>query len=732
LTRRRTARALIAASLFISAFSLQASVQHRVEQGTLAPLSAPTMVGGRMKIANVPLVDGKPETLELERFEVWAPGADIKVFGANGEVVESLQPPATQYFRGSVAGMPDSIVFLAKTGPVVEGLIYAQEKKFAIGSVRTSRRSVATEVVVQESSFTDDYPVDGGFTCDLEKAAVQVADRPRAATNALGEPVSQAAPAGTQRSVINLAVETDYELYVNAGSSTANVTTFIGNLIGAVSTIYQRDLLTEVRVSSLTMQSNIADPFTKVPGGGATTLDALLEFGARWHNTPPSANPRSAAALISGKSQGAGIAWMDVLCSGDFQYGAGYGGPYSYNGGIDPPASLAVPNPDANADYGAPSSNYWPLMQVSHELGHNVGSNHTHCVAMSDAQATSYGKPTSQNFVDSCYGGESGCYSGTTSVPSEKGSIMSYCHLNGGGAATRFTFGLPNEPSEIIRNNMRGYLAAVTPSGLSAITAPASLAAGASATASVTNAAGLTYAWTISGGTINGSSTGASINFTANTNPVTVRVTATNSFGCSITDHRNVTVGAVLAAPTNVVATAQSTTSVLVTWSPSVNAATYTVWRSADGTSYSPVSPALEGTTWTDTSALPNKGYKYAVHAANATSSSGLSSGDLAVTVIFTDATLAGLPMKALHLSQLRTAVEAVQAMKGTYLDPWIDPSLTGVVAKADHITQLRSATIYVRTAVGMSPTTFATDYPLDAGTPIKAAHIVEIRNMLR
>ncbi len=729
----------VASILLFFALTAEAAVQYRIDDASMAPLSGPTKLGAKVTISRVPLTDGVESELEVERFEVWADNAEIKVFGANQEVVATMAPPDAKYYRGRVAGKPDSLVFLAVVGRRIDGLVYADERKFALGSEHKGRGQQGMNIVVQESSVLDDIPADGkGFECGVEKTKLNNVARPHAVTNALGQPVSNVAPTGTQRSVINLAIDTDYELFDVAGDSEGNVTTFIGNLIGGVSTIYERDLRTEVRIAYLGIQNNIADPFVIVPGsGGKTTMDALLELGARWHNTPPSANARSAATLISGKSQLSGIAWVGTLCSGDFAYGAGYGGKYSYNGGIFPPGNLAVPDPDANPNYVAPSSNYWPLLELSHELGHNVGSDHTHCISLSPAQKTEYN--VTRNYVDECYSGEGGCFSGTQIVPAEKGSIMSYCHLrSGGGTNTRFTFGQDGETSEVALNGMLADMAAKTP-GMSSVTAAASLEIGVTGGASVVSVGGISYAWQIVNGTFTGGGTtasGPSVTFSGTADPVLLTVTATNASGCSVTDTKSVTIEeeTVVAPepPTNIVATATGATSVDITWDASLNADEYDVWRSAGGGSFALVGSAGANTFFTDATASANTSYRYVVRAATEGEFSTFSDDDVATTVVFTDSTITvdSTKVKAVHMTELLTAVNALRTLAGigtiTFNAP--APASSGTIRR-QHLLDLRTGLDTARGVLGLSAIAY-TDPTITAGsTTVKAAHVTELRD---
>jgi hypothetical protein len=707
-----------------------AAVYHSADAG-LAPLRAPLAPGAKVRVTAVPLLHGGPETLEVEKFDLFTEDAEIVVFGANGAVVRKLPLPAMHFYRGRVEGQPDSLVFLSVTGDLVEGVIYANERKFALGSRRTTRDAAPT-LVVEESSVLDDNPAAGqGFTCEVEGSkTISGALRPRALSASLAEVGTQAAPTGTQRSVINLAVETDYELFTRADNNATNVSTFIANLVGAASTVYERDLLTEIRLAYLGIQSDSADPFFVVPGAGATTIDALLELGTRWHNTPPTANKRSAVALISGKSQSAGVAWVGTVCENDFSYSGGFGGRYSYMGGIDPPSTLAVPDPDANANYQA-GSNSWPLLALTHELGHNVGSDHTHCISLSAAQKTQYS--VTRDYIDQCYASESGCYGGATIVPTEKGTIMSYCHLRSGGSSnTRYTFGQPGEVSEIVRNMMRGYMAALTPS-LSPIGAPTSIGVGASGTASVASVAGLTYSWSIGNGTITGGQNTNAIQFTATGSPVTVRVTATNNAGCSVTDRRVIAAAASVPIPTNVVATATGATSVNVTWSPASGAASYDVFRSAGGAFVEIGSTS--GNSFSDNTASANDAYRYAVRsvASDGTTTSSLSDDDLATTVMFTDATLVAevTEPRLVHFTQLLTAVNAVRSLAGLGGMSFSLPAPSTVTdISGQHLFQLRTGLAEARTAISAPALTWTDPSPI--GATIKAEHITQLRNGVR
>jgi hypothetical protein len=184
-----------------------------------------------------------------------------------------------------------------------------------------------------------------------------------------------------------------------------------------------------------------------------------------------------------------------------------------------------------------------------------------------------------------------------------------------------------------------------------------------------------------------------------------------------------------LGVPSGVLASATSTTNVAVTWVAASGAATYNIYRSSSGSSYGQI--GTSGTTsFNDTTASPGTAYLYAVRAVDASSNiSALSIPDLATTVIFTDPTLTVATTKAklLHVTELRSAVNAVRTLAGIGAFSFAASS----TIKMEHINELRSALDTARTTLGLAKG-FYNDSVLSTSTPIRAAHINDLRNSVK
>lgn len=183
-------------------------------------------------------------------------------------------------------------------------------------------------------------------------------------------------------------------------------------------------------------------------------------------------------------------------------------------------------------------------------------------------------------------------------------------------------------------------------------------------------------------------------------------------------------------------------TSITLSWSAASGTTNYRIWRTANkDVPYQPVG-ASSSTGFTDTTVSTGAAYLYKVCAADAQGNciSGYSNGAMTTAVSFTDPNIVtyaedptnATTIKAAHIIELRSAVNAVRSLAGLSAATWTDPTLTpGVTAiKADDVRDLRMKLDEALTALGIqtSPYTDSTLATGQNGTLVKRAHIVELR----
>ena len=156
----------------------------------------------------------------------------------------------------------------------------------------------------------------------------------------------------------------------------------------------------------------------------------------------------------------------------------------------------------------------------------------------------------------------------------------------------------------------------------------------------------------------------------------------------------------------------------------------YEIWRTGAGM-------MLVGTSgfaqYNDTAAETNVAYLYRVRAISTTgATSDFSDPDLAVTFVFTDdAIIPGVTtVKLAHLQEMRAAVAAARNVEGLEAYPWTN--LTPVMIQAAEWIELRAAVNSTRTAIGLPPVSYASGAITPGSTPIRAAHINELRAGIR
>lgn len=176
-----------------------------------------------------------------------------------------------------------------------------------------------------------------------------------------------------------------------------------------------------------------------------------------------------------------------------------------------------------------------------------------------------------------------------------------------------------------------------------------------------------------------------------------------------------------------------SSSQVVLSWSAAAGASSYSVLRSANNAAFSSVT-TTSNLFFTDTSVATGTGYRYEILAlASGPVSLGFSNVELVVPFAWTDPSLGiGTKVKAVHLTELRSAINAARAALG-----WQALTFSGTIAGGQpvlrsHLIDLRAAADAVRAGSGMAAVSY-TDPVVTVGvTRIRASHILDLRAALQ
>ncbi|HXQ71603.1 MAG TPA: galactose oxidase-like domain-containing protein [Pyrinomonadaceae bacterium] len=188
--------------------------------------------------------------------------------------------------------------------------------------------------------------------------------------------------------------------------------------------------------------------------------------------------------------------------------------------------------------------------------------------------------------------------------------------------------------------------------------------------------------------------------------------------------------------PSNLVATASSTSSVSLSWSAGSGSIDhYEIQRATSKNGPFTTLANTASTSATDSGLSSTTTYIYRVRAVDANGNySDFSNTDITTTIVFTDDPLVVnvTLIYAQHIVELRQAVNAVRAAAGLSAATWTDSSLTGVEVRAVHISELRSNLDGALSALGLSTGSY-TDASLTPGTTVvKAVHVSELRTRVK
>lgn len=349
-------------------------------------------------VFRLPQKNGADIELLLEKQDILSP--DFSVVDGKGNPL-NWQPG--QYYRGRVLDRhseEQSTAALSIVGDEVMAMMNLDGDNYVLGTVRDKGKQTTAYVLYNDQDIVAQNP----FQCGTEASAHTL-------KNPMTESQTKAAGA---KNVVRVQFDTDYQMFLDFGSYNG-VANYVTGLFNMVATIYHNESI-PTQISQLVIWTS-PDPFPL--NTSSSSGDVLNAFVDRKNTFGINGD---LAHLLSTKPLGhGGIAWIDVLCYGNIGYRTAY-------------SNIAT-------SYQNFPLYSWTIDVVTHEMGHNLGSPHTHDCAWG---------PASNQALDNCYTPSGGCAAGP--APTNGGTIMSYCHLTAAGK--NFNLGFGTQPGNLIRNKV--------------------------------------------------------------------------------------------------------------------------------------------------------------------------------------------------------------------------------------------------------------------------------------
>lgn len=374
-------------------------IQHisAYEEGYVGALDVDALLVSEATSVKLP-VGSEVLDIRLEPFDIVTEHATIVTVKHGEETNIEVVPPTC--LTGTVVGDPSSLVVLTISDEFVLGQVSYQSADGATtvqiskaadvkhpDGVHSDNLVFIKEVQASDAELFTPYcgseNVEGFADLSDDFVATSMVSQSK-----IRDEISQ-----SEMLEFNIALDCDINYLSDHGNNISRAATYALSVMAGVSAVYQRDLNTRIRVSYLRQWID-EDPYP-----GRNTSQLLPQVRNYWNANMRHVD-RGLTQMMSGINGIGGIAYLNGMCNNNGYSVAGL------NNNVTFPASSYV----------------WDIMVSAHELGHNVGANHTHNCNWSPP-------------IDSCVSAEGSCYSGTKP---RRGTIMSYCHLTSSGISPFF------------------------------------------------------------------------------------------------------------------------------------------------------------------------------------------------------------------------------------------------------------------------------------------------------
>lgn len=329
------------------------------------------------------------KAISVQLFKQEVPAESFIATDQDGNVID-YQPG--KYYRGIVQNDNNSLVAISFFENDIIGVISTLEN----GNIVLGKSTDGLEYVTySEDNLLGTNP----FQCATENLVENYTSLDQISFD------PSAANAPNSDNCVRIYYEISYNVFRNRGKDLTATLNWITGIQNNISTLYSNDGI-QTSISQI-MVWTYADPYTSdfetnLFNFRTNTRDFNGDL-AHFINTPSTTS----------------VAFLDSLCT-DYRYA------YS---GISP-------------NYAEVPTYSWTIMAMTHEMGHSLGSPHTHSCSWNGNNTAIDGCGAQAGYSEGCNG----------PIPTEGGTIMSYCHLNQVGINLALGFG--EQPAQLMRNNI--------------------------------------------------------------------------------------------------------------------------------------------------------------------------------------------------------------------------------------------------------------------------------------
>jgi len=344
------------------------------------------------------LPDGKGGGVELElvKVNIFAPGFKVQTAEPTDE---ALEESLGVHYRGIVKGDDRSLAAVSVFANEVMGFYSTEAGGNTVLGRLGGDNPTNTHVLYAEA----DLNISPNFECNTKDDA-----------EALPASALQSASASMAR-CIRIYLEVDYDVYLNKGS-VSNATNYVTGVFNQSAALFSNDGI-PISLSEVFVWN------AQSPYGGLTKSGELLSRFQEYRN----AFNGDLGHLVALRGGGGVAAGFNGFCNTNIDARQCFSG--------------------INSTFSNVPTYSWTVNVFTHEMGHLMGSRHTHaCVWNGNGTAIDGCGPAA--FVDPPVTYEGSC-SGAP-IPSG-GTIMSYCHLSP-NPGINFSFGFGPQPRNVIVN----------------------------------------------------------------------------------------------------------------------------------------------------------------------------------------------------------------------------------------------------------------------------------------